>query len=206
MALWAIVPVKALSHGKSRLASFLSLQERQELNIHLLAHTLETLRAVSEIEQVLVISRDQKALAMARDYQARTIQENGDSQLNNALTLATMVAKSYVTRGIMVVPADLPLMKPEDVRAVIAKANKPPVVAIAPDRYKRGTNILLVCPAGIIEYNFGVDSYAQHCASALKAGARLEVVDLPSLALDIDLPKDLTLASAMLSQDVDSIK
>ena len=97
----------------------------------------------------------------------------------------------YATRGVLVLPADLPLMTREDVLALVERATKPPVVVIAPDRREEGTNALLICPAGLIEYDFGPGSYKRHCERARKAGARLEVVNLPSLSLDLDLPEDL---------------
>ena len=43
MTLWAIVPVKPLRYGKSRLAGTLTEDQRTELNRALLQHTLETL-------------------------------------------------------------------------------------------------------------------------------------------------------------------
>ena len=116
MTLWAIVPVKPLRRGKSRLSEVLTQEERADLNRRLLVHTLDTLTAIPEIEHVLVISRDQSALAMARDYGARTVQENGAPQLNIALARATIVAKTYATRGVLIVPADLPLITAEDVQ------------------------------------------------------------------------------------------
>lgn len=198
MTLWAIVPVKPLRYGKSRLAEVLTPDERSDLNRRMLAHTLDTLTAIPEIEHVLVVSRDQAALALAREYGARTVQENGSPHLNVALTRATVVAKNYATRGVLIVPADLPLITPEDVRLMLERAVKPPVVVVAPDRRQDGTNALLVCPAGLIEYEFGPGSFQRHCERARKAGARLEICDLPSLALDMDLPEDLELVSETL--------
>jgi 2-phospho-L-lactate guanylyltransferase len=195
MTMWAIVPVKPLRRGKSRLSSVLTEDERTDLNRRLLAHTLETLTAIPELEHVLVISRDQAALALAREYGARTVQESGTPQLNIALARATIVAKNYATRGVLIVPADLPLITPEDVGAMLARAGEPPVVVVAPDRHRRGTNALLVCPVGLIEYEFGPDSFERHCQRAKQAGARLEICDLPSLALDMDLPEDLQVVS-----------
>ena len=58
MTLWAIVPVKPLRRGKSRLAGTLSEDERAELNRILLQHTIQTLTDLKEIEQVLVVSRE----------------------------------------------------------------------------------------------------------------------------------------------------
>lgn len=198
MTLWAIVPVKPLRRGKSRLAEVLSEDERADLNQRLLAHTLDTLTAIQEIEHVLVVSRDPAALALAREHGARTVQENGAPQLNVALARATVVVKNYTTRGVLIVPADLPLITPEDVRAMLDRAKDPPVVVVAPDRHRQGTNALLVCPVGLIQYDFGPGSFRRHCERALQAGARLEVLDLPSLGLDVDLPEDLDMVSEEL--------
>lgn len=193
MTIWAIVPVKPLRRGKSRLAGMLSEDERAELNQSLLQHTLTTLTGIKELEQVLVISRDPHALTIARQYGARTVREDGQPQLNTALTRATVVAKVHATRGVLILPADLPLISQEDVLTLIEKVGEPPVVVIAPDRHGKGTNALLICPSGLIEYDFGEDSFQRHCERAKRAGARLEIVDLPSLGLDLDLPEDLEL-------------
>ena len=198
MAFWAIVPVKPLRRGKSRLAEVLSQDERADLNQRLLVHTLDTLRAIPEIDQVLVISRDPAALALARDHGARTVQENGANELNLALTRATVVARSYITGSVLVIPADLPLITPEDVCMMMERAGKPPVVVVAPDRHGQGTNALLISPIGLIDYDFGPGSFQRHCQLARQKGARLEICELPSLALDVDVPEDLAMVGAQL--------
>jgi 2-phospho-L-lactate guanylyltransferase len=200
MTLWAIVPVKPLVRGKSRLSGVLSKEERADLNRRLLVHTLETLTAVPEIEHVLVVSRDQSALALARGLGARTVQENGAPQLNLALARATVVVKQYNTRGVLILPADLPLIGVEDIYAMLEQAKDPPVVVVAPDRHREGTNALLMSPVGLIEYDFGPGSFQRHCQRAQQAQARLVVLELPSLALDMDLPEDLDMVSHELSE------
>jgi len=198
MTLWAIVPVKPLRRGMSRLAGTLSEDERAELNRLLLEHTLKTLTDIKEVEQVLVVSRDSSALALARDLGARTVQEDdGAPSLNTALKRATVVAQVYASRGVLIIPADLPLLNHTDVEALLAHSMNPPVVVIAPDRHQKGTNALLLSPSNIIEYDFGEGSFARHCERTKKAGARLEVVNLPSLELDLDLPEDLELIKKM---------
>ena len=193
MTLWAIVPVKPLRSGKSRLAGVLSQNERAELNRSLLQHTLKTLSGLKEVEHMLVVSRDPEALTIARMHGARTVREDGQPHLNTALKRATIVAKAHATRGVLVLPADLPLITPEDVLILIERAAESPVVVIAPDRHERGTNALLISPAGLIEYDFGENSFQRHCQRVNEAGARLEIVNLPSLGLDLDLPEDLEL-------------
>lgn len=197
MTLWAIVPVKPLRRGKSRLASALSEDERTELNRTLLQHTLKTLSELKELEQVLVISRDPQVLTIARNYGARTVRENGQPELNVALRRATVVAQVYATRGVLVLPADMPLFSSEDIRALIERAVEPPVVVIAPDRHEKGTNALLISPSGLIEYDFGENSFQRHCELVKKSGARLEIVNLPSLGLDLDVPEDLEIVRSL---------
>jgi 2-phospho-L-lactate/phosphoenolpyruvate guanylyltransferase len=191
MALWAIVPVKPLRRNKSRLAGVLSEDERTELNHRLLIHTIEALKTVPQIENILVISKDDGALSVARDHGARTVLEQSKSKLNVTLARATIVARSYSLRGVLILPADLPLLNREDINFLLQKAEDPPVVVIVPDRHRQGTNALLVSPAGIIDYEFGPGSFLRHCEHAREVGARLEICELPSLSLDIDLPEDL---------------
>ncbi len=204
MSLWAIVPVKPLRRGKSRLAGALTEDQREELNRVLLQRTLKTLLELKEVEQVLVVSRDSAALALARDLGARTVQEDGAPALNTALKRATVVAQVYASRGVLVIPADLPLLTAADVLALLQRATEPPVVVIAPDRHRKGTNALLLAPANLIEYDFGGNSFQRHCDRARRAGARLEIVDLPSLGLDLDLPEDLELVQQLQSPPSDS--
>ena len=197
MTLWAIVPVKPLRRGKSRLAGALSEEERTELNRNLLQNTLKTLAEIKELEEVLVISRDPAALTIARNYGARTVREDGQPELNTALKRATVIAQVYAIRGVLVLPADLPLISREDVQTLIQRAVDPPVIVIAPDRHGTGTNALLISPSGLIEYDVGENSFQRHCERARNAGARLEIVNLPSLGLDLDLPEDLELIRKM---------
>src|SRR5215212_5940039 len=152
MTLWAIVPVKPLRRGKSRLAGVLSEEQRTELNRNLLQNTLKTLAEIKELEEVLVISRDPAALTIARNYGARTVREDGQPELNTALKRATAIAQVYAIRGVLVLPADLPLVTRDDILTLISRAGEPPVVVIAPDRHGTGTNALLISPAGLIEY------------------------------------------------------
>ena len=130
MALWAIIPVKPLRRGKSRLAKVISADKRADLNQYLLEHTITVLNTIDEIEQTLVISRDKEALALARELGARTVQEYGSPGLNTALSRAVEVARSYETCGILIIPADLPRLAAEDIKAILAHRNDPPVVVL----------------------------------------------------------------------------
>jgi 2-phospho-L-lactate/phosphoenolpyruvate guanylyltransferase len=191
MTLWAIVPVKPLRRGKSRLANVLSVDDRALLNQTMMANTLRVLQGVKEIDQVVVISRDSAVLGLARDFNARTVQEDGRSHLNLALQRATVVAEMYGATGVLVLPADLPLLSACVVQDFIKLVKRPPSVVIAPDRRRDGTNALFISPTNLISYHYGPGSFRKHCEVAYRAGADIEIVERQELELDLDLPEDL---------------
>ncbi len=193
MSVWTIVPVKPLTRAKSRLAAVLSPAERVVLAEQLLRHTLTTVQQVPEVTGVLVISRDNKALAVAREMGAHTVQESGMPELNNALMRATQVVTAWRGGAVLILPADLPLVAPEDLQAVVRLGEEPNSVVIAPDRADDGTNALLVRPAGLIPYAYGPGSFQRHVDLATKARALLQVYRSDRLMLDIDVPADLDL-------------
>jgi 2-phospho-L-lactate/phosphoenolpyruvate guanylyltransferase len=191
MTIWAIVPVKPLRRGKSRLAGMLTEDQRTSLNRYLLEHVLTTLNKLPEIEHTLVVSRDPAALALTREMGGRTVLEDGAPQFNTALKRATMVAVAQGAHAVLVLPADLPLIKPSDLKALIRRGKNPPVVVIAPDRRLDGTNGLFINPAGLIEYGYGPGSFQRHSERTTQSGVRLVVINSPNIALDLDLPEDL---------------
>jgi 2-phospho-L-lactate guanylyltransferase len=106
---------------------------------------------------------------------------------------ATVFAQQHTIRGVLILPADLPLVSKSDIISFINMAENPPIVVISPDRREDGTNALLISPAGLIEYDFGPGSFLRHCERTKQAGVRLEIVKLSSLAFDLDIPDDLYL-------------
>jgi len=191
MTLWAIVPVKPLKRGKSRLSDILTVAERTQLNQSMLVNTLKTLKLIEEVDTVLVVSRDPSALAIARDFDARTVLEDGNPELNTALQRATLVAKAYYINEILVLPADLPLVKPEHIKDFLTHVSSPPEMIIAPDLRKDGTNALYLNPVDLISFHYGPGSYNLHLTEAKKANAKIQIIENEVLGLDLDLPEDL---------------
>jgi 2-phospho-L-lactate guanylyltransferase len=197
MTIWAVVPVKPLRRGKSRLAGMLTEEQRARLNRRLLERTLTTLNAITEIERTLVVSRDPAALALTRELGGRTVLEDGAPQFNTAIKRAAAVAGAHGAHAVLVLPADIPLIRPSDVRAILRRGTRPPVVVISPDRRHDGTNGLFVSPAGLIEFGYGPGSFQRHSERAVQAGARLVVYESERIALDLDLPEDLELLGGL---------
>ncbi|MCB9457169.1 MAG: 2-phospho-L-lactate guanylyltransferase [Anaerolineaceae bacterium] len=191
MGIWTIIPVKPLNRAKSRLAQVLSPEEREQLAELMLRHVLATVRNVPQIMGTLVISRDSRALAIAREFGARTVQESGAPELNNALMRATQVVTRWNSAAVLVLPADLPLVAPEDLTAMIELGPYNQTVVIATDQNEDGTNALFIRPPGVIDYAYGPGSFRRHIELAQEAGADVKQYQSPRLLLDIDLPADL---------------
>lgn len=196
MSLWAIVPVKPLRRGKSRLAKILSEEERYQLNHQLFINTITVLKQVEAISDILVVSRDSDVLTEAREMDVRTVTENGSPELNNALRRASLFSKAFSTEGVLIVPADLPLMTPMDVSDFLAARTQAPMIVITPDRRREGTNMLLIDPADLITLSFGEASFTKHCDLAKRKGADVVVHENERVALDLDVPEDYTILSS----------
>lgn len=190
MSLWAIVPVKPLRRGKSRLSNILSEEERTRLNHKLFSHTLDVLLQVEAISEILIVSRDSNVLTEAREKGVRTVTEHGTPELNNALRRASLFSNVFSTEGVLIVPADLPLLTPGDVTDFVAQRSEPPMIVISPDRRRQGTNMLLIDPAGLITFSFGIDSFERHCELARLTGAQVNIYENEHIALDLDVPED----------------
>lgn len=191
MTLWAIIPVKPLTSAKSRLAQALTPEQRAALAERLFRGVVSAARAAPEVNGVLVISRDPRALAIARDLGAHTVQESGQPELNSALMRATQVVQGWHGGAVLILPADLPLIAAEDVSGMARMGMDKWSVVIATDRAEDGTNAMLVRPPGLFPYAYGVGSFGRHIHAAREAGAAVKRYHSDRLTLDIDLPADL---------------
>ena len=197
MAVWALVPVKHLQNGKSRLAGVLTVKERAALATVWLEHTLRILGQLPAVEHILVVSRDQRALRIARNLGVQTVSEGPVAELNAALERATEAARLQGAAAVLILPIDLPLLAAADLEALLADAESGPQVVAAPDRHGSGTNALLVQPPGAIKYAFGPGSLQLHAAAARAAGVPYCERNLPGLAMDVDLPEDLQVVTGL---------
>jgi 2-phospho-L-lactate guanylyltransferase len=188
-AIWALVPVKPLREGKSRLKT-LPLPQRIALQRAMLADVLTALTRARELDGVAVVTRDAAVAALAMEHGATVIDEPGSSAgLNAALVHA---AKDLCARGarcVLVVPADLPLLEATEIDALVAQARLSPSTFVIPSHDQAGTNALLIGLDPPPVFLFGEDSFRRH----LEPKHQHRVVPWPaaSFALDIDTPQDL---------------
>jgi 2-phospho-L-lactate guanylyltransferase len=189
----ALVPVKALARSKSRLRPVLSDDQRHALVLAMLEDVVGLLADVPAIATTAVVSPDADVLAFARHLGAQAIREpplSVSKGLNAALTFASDTLSDQGASGLLVLPVDVPLATTADIEAILNRINADPSIVLCPSR-SGGTNALALRPLGIIPFRFGHRSSAAHQREATARGLPLEVLPLPSLALDIDRPNDL---------------
>jgi len=195
MSVAAIIPVKPFTEGKSRLAAFLSDEQRYTLNRNMFCHVLKTTLATQGIHDILVISRDEDALKLAEEAGAHGILEGTNSDLNAALDVARKASSALNVSELLIVPADLAKLETTDLSAILISADDhtptTALVIIAPDKSQRGTNTLFIRPPDSINFLFGANSFERHRVTAINAGCQISVIKNPNLSFDVDEPKDL---------------
>jgi len=187
MKMFVIIPAKPFDHSKTRLSSVLTQAERIELSRYLLQHTIQV---ASQAGQVVVVSRDAAVRKVAKQAGAWALVEAGVG-LNQALRQASTWAIMRGAEAILILPADLPLLRTADLVEMIEAASGSPSVVIAPCHRADGTNALLLHPPGLIEFAFGPGSFARHRQAVRKVGLEPVIVHSSTLALDLDVPEDL---------------
>lgn len=112
-----------------------------------------------------------------------------EERLNWALSQARLEAVERGADAILVLPVDLPLLSVDDVHALYRLGRRQAGVVIARSN-DGGTNALLLRPPHAIDFSFGLQSFQRHFAATIAAGYPCEVIESPSLAFDLDGPKD----------------
>ena len=195
----AVVPFKGTAQAKQRLAPALTSAQRQELALAMLDDVLRSLAAVTELAEVLVVTVDPAAGALAAQFGARVSSDDACEGHTAAVTGAAhrLAAQGL---GLLTVPGDIPLVEPDDIRALLAAHGAASGFTIVPARDEMGSNAILCSPADAVPLRFGDNSFFPHLAAARAHGLEPQIVRRPRIALDIDTPEDLALFLATPSR------
>jgi len=186
----ALVPVKALAAGKSRLAGRLPEGAQGRLALAMLGDVVETLRASGELAAVVVVTPDPRVAEEAAALGAEPLLRE-DPGLNAALDAGARHLAQRGLEALLVVLGDVPGGHPEDV-ALLFEALRGlggRGVVLAPSR-DGGTSALLRAPWDAIPNRFGKDSAAAHREAARAAALPYSELPLASLAIDLDRVED----------------
>jgi 2-phospho-L-lactate/phosphoenolpyruvate guanylyltransferase len=175
-----VVPVKAFTSAKVRLAGALDPLERADL-----ARRMgEVVLAAADPLPAVVVCDDDEVRAWAQRAGARVVWCPGRG-LNGAVADGVAALRADGVAMAVVAHADLPLATRLDWVAEF------PGVTLVPDRRLDGTNVLAVPTEAAFRFAYGAGSFARHRAEAQARGLPARIVRDDRLAWDVDLPADL---------------
>ncbi len=184
----AIVPMKPLSQGKSRLALTLSPEERANISIGMLRRVLTALRGAS-IDPVWVVGGDERVKHVAHNQGGIWFDEMGRN-LNDTLAKAIEQASAR-GKSALYIAGDLPFVKPSDIHSFIQASRGAGNVTLAPARRDGGTNAMLI-PRGLgFRPELGRRSFSKHLAQAARLETSVAIAYSLGLGCDLDVVDDL---------------
>jgi 2-phospho-L-lactate/phosphoenolpyruvate guanylyltransferase len=194
----AVLPIKSFPDAKQRLRHELAPPPRRALAEAMFTDVLVALSSASRVDHVLVVTADRGAQELAAGRRASVLEERQQGH-NAAAALAIRWARSSDVDRALLVPGDCPLIDPAEIDQLLTRPAASRSVLIVPDRHGTGTNALLLTPPDSLTPSFGPGSCERHVAIARSSGTEHEVVEVPSLALDIDTADDLAALQRELS-------
>jgi 2-phospho-L-lactate guanylyltransferase len=175
-----VVPVKAFSQAKMRLAGVLGPGERSELARQMAA----TVVSAAHPLPVFVVCDDPEVADWAVAQRASPMLSPGLG-LNGAVNAAFSQLGDDGWGQIVVAHGDLPLAT--NLRWL---ADAPGIVLV-PDRREDGTNVISLPTGCGFRFSYGPGSFARHQHEAQRTGVPWWALRDHDLAWDIDVPADL---------------
>ena len=179
-----LVPVKAFSRAKLRLAPALDGPARADLARRMAGHVV----AAAAPLPVSVVCDDAEVAAWAAEHGAAVVWTPG-LRLNGAVGRGVTYLHGLGYSRVIVAHADLPLARSLDDLAVGEG------VALVPDRHDDGTNVAVVPAHAPFRFAYGPGSFDRHRREGERLGLAVHVRRMPELAWDVDVPADLLLPS-----------
>jgi 2-phospho-L-lactate guanylyltransferase len=94
---------------------------------------------------------------------------------------------------VMRLPADLPLVRGEDIDELLSIELGVPGALLVPSREGTGTNAIMRTPPTLFPSRFGPNSLALHKEEAARIGVQCVIMNNARIGLDIDEPGDVAM-------------
>ncbi|MGH8258701.1 MAG: 2-phospho-L-lactate guanylyltransferase [Steroidobacteraceae bacterium] len=190
MPIQAVVPLKALAAGKSRLAGVLAEPQRERLIRTMLEGVVAAAIRVPALARVSVLTADPALVPRGAGHLPDEGEELNDALSRAAHRLRASGPETAAPDVLLILAADLPFVTAEEI-ASLAEASRWGGAVAAADWKEAGTNALAMPLAAGMATRFGSGSLAAHEAAARAAHLGWTVLRLPGLAYDLDEPAQL---------------
>lgn len=194
-----LIPIKEPTRSKQRLGELLNPEERRRLALAMLTDVVGAAAGAGRVGRVVVLGGGEGARRIADSRGCEFWPEPDNPGETEAVAAGTGRLADGAS-GLLVLPADIPLVRSEDIDVLVAQSGVAPGVVLCPSRDRLGTNAALRCPAGVMPLTFGNNSFEPHRKLAARLGVPCTVIELPRVGLDLDRPEDV---AAYLAEAVD---
>lgn len=188
-----LIPVKDPANAKTRLAGTLSPDERRLLAWAMFEDVSRAAAQAAKPDRVVIATSYKPAIERAGQLGWDVLVEQSQQSESASVDWAS---RALAERGfdlVMRLPADLPLVRAEDIDELLSIELRAPAALIVPSREATGTNAIIRTPPALFPSRFGPGSLALHKEEAARAGVECVIVHNSRIALDIDEPADLEL-------------
>ena len=188
----AVVPIKSLADGKSRLLPHFRRDQLEALSLAMLEDVVVALLAAPSIDRVIVVTPDERVAAASREVGAEVVLRP-EPGLNAAIDAGTAYAADQAPGApVLTVLGDVAGALPEEVEQLFGRlqelGGRGAVLAPSSDG---GSSALLRAPGDVLPSHFGPESGKAHREAASERGVPWAELPLPSLAIDLDCAEDL---------------
>jgi 2-phospho-L-lactate guanylyltransferase len=185
----AIIPVKTFSKAKTRLG--LSPQQVEDLCKVMLEEILYTISISPQIEKIVIVTKEEKAIAIGKKFNAIVIKDEKEESVNSAVALADKYLLENDFHASIVFPQDIPFIKTQDIDFMLNYKTHPNFAIIVPSRRFDGTNALARMPIDLMKTHYDEDSYKIHMNTAKEHTLNVAMVFVKRIMMDIDNAEDL---------------
>lgn len=186
-----LIPLKDPIRAKTRLAELLSLDERQRVVWAMFEDVSRAVREARKPDCVVIVTSYARAVECARAFEWEVLIEDSQHSESASVDWASGVLAERGIDTVMRLPADLPLVRAEDIDSLLSTRLDFPGAVLVPSREGTGTNAIIRTPPALFPSRFGPNSLALHRQEAAKVGVECMVVENGRIALDIDEPADV---------------
>lgn len=185
----AIIPIKTFAQAKTRLE--LEPLQKEDLCGLMLEEILHVLTISPKIDEVVVVTREPKAMDACKRFGATEIFDENEQGVNNAVSMADRYLLENHFDMSIVLPQDIPFIQTQDIDFMLRFVMPPSFAIIVPSRRFDGTNALVRMPVDLMGTHYDENSYKKHMNTAKKLTPNTSLVFVQRIMWDVDCNEDL---------------
>mgnify|MGYP001304087223 FL=1 len=157
----------------------------------MLEEILHILSISPQIEKVVIVTKEEKAIELGKKFNAIIIPDNEEKSVNSAVSLADKYLTENQFDASVVFPQDIPFIKTQDIDFMLNYKIPPNFAIVVPSRRFDGTNALVRMPTDLMITHYDEDSYKIHMNTAKEHTRNVSLVFIKRIMWDVDNMEDL---------------